>query len=132
MGKAERVIENYLIARTTEKGWMCRKYRTPGQNGTPDQIVFRPKMTFWAETKTLVGKLSKLQNLKIERMRGYGAIVYILDSKDKVDYVVDSPVMPKPCPHCENLYTKLQTKFVKTNHAEHMQMYYICMNCYKE
>jgi len=84
MGKAETTIEQHFCNEIKRLGGFTRKFRSPGQRGVPDRVVFLHQ-AFFAELKTPMGKLSKLQQLEIARMREHGAFVVVLASMTEVD-----------------------------------------------
>lgn len=66
------------------KGWLARKFVSPGNNGVPDYIYFRESVCVLVEWKKPGRRLSKVQEMQINAMRRAGMQVYVLDSCDSV------------------------------------------------
>lgn len=64
------------------------KFTSPGRSGVPDRVVATPLGTVFVETKRPGGKLRRLQEVVIEKMRRAGAEVYVVDSVAGVDELV--------------------------------------------
>lgn len=85
MGKPEGKVENHLIKRCKELGWIQFKFTAPGRRGVPDRIVIGNGVTAFVELKSDVGKPSEIQKVVIRRMRAAGATVYLCNTKESVD-----------------------------------------------
>jgi hypothetical protein len=100
MGKAERKVEDYLIAGVAELGGECEKHTSPGRKGVPDQIVKWPVNLLswdasveWVETKAdgvdEDTPHSRRQKRDHEKRRAMGFRVYVLNSIAAVDVYLD-------------------------------------------
>lgn len=68
-----------------KRGGLCYKFTSPGNPGVPDRIIILPGgRTVYAELKTEIGRLAKVQRWQIERMRELGADVRVLKGMDQV------------------------------------------------
>ena len=85
MGKPEGKVEDYLIKKCEEHGFLCYKFVSPGRNGVPDRIVIGRGHTVFIELKSEDGKPSKLQLLNAKRMTEAGADVRFCFSKSEID-----------------------------------------------
>jgi hypothetical protein len=82
----EREIEQRLVRRTKEKGGLAIKWTAPSFAGVPDRIVFLPGgRVFFVELKAPTKKQTALQIRVTGMLRGLGAEVHVLDSKEAVD-----------------------------------------------
>lgn len=89
MGKAEGKIEDYLASESTKRGYMCKKFVSPGYDGVPDRIIIGKGIVFFVETKAPGEKTRKLQRSVIRKMMSYGGIVYVADTKEDVNELLD-------------------------------------------
>ena len=78
---------------------LARKIHSEGRRGWPDLVLIFPMtaVTVWVEMKNPNGKgrVSKLQNAEIRRIRGQGGIVYICNSYETFLKILDNHVSPK-------------------------------------
>lgn len=81
----ESAIEARLVREVKKRGGLCYKFTSPGNPGVPDRIIILPGgRTVYAELKTEIGRLAKVQRWQIERMRELGADVRVLKGMDQV------------------------------------------------
>lgn len=93
-GKVSKTVLGYeseiemLLGREVKKlGGRSEKW---GVNGEPDRMLLLPGgWTVFVETKREDGRLSRLQQEKIRRLRKLGYEVYVPYSKDEVREVVE-------------------------------------------
>lgn len=85
MGKPEGQVEDYLIKKCEEYGFLCYKFTSPGRKGVPDRIVIGRGHTVFIELKAENGTPSKLQLLNAQRMIQAGADVRFCFSKSEID-----------------------------------------------
>lgn len=85
MGKPEGKIETYLIRKSEENGFICRKYVSPSRKGVPDRIVIANGHTVFIELKSETGKLSEIQKREIKRMLKQGADVRVYHNKKQIN-----------------------------------------------
>lgn len=94
MGKPEGKIENYLVKTAKENDILCFKF-IPSTAGVPDRILIGYNQTVFVETKRPNGKPRKLQEKIIESMQTHGAVVYVADTKDKIDQIINNIINNK-------------------------------------
>lgn len=88
MGRAEGYVENYLVKKAKEKGFLCFKFTSPGTRGVPDRIVIGNGKTVFIETKSKTGTPSELQKIRIRQLKEHGAEVYIASSREQIDQIL--------------------------------------------
>ena len=79
----EKDIERKAVAAAKARGWISYKFVSPQQRGVPDRIFFREGKTVLIEFKRPGGRLSKLQELQINRLREAGIPVAVCYSVDE-------------------------------------------------
>lgn len=81
----EKDIEAKLRRGVKAQGGISYKWVSPGTAGVPDRIVIWPNgIVEFVELKTDTGKLSKLQEVQIARLRAMGCCVCVLYGVDDV------------------------------------------------
>ena len=90
---SEKNIEIYLRNQVKNMGGIAFKFISPGNDGVPDRLVCLPggKVCF-VELKAPGKKTRPLQDLQISRLQAIGFDVYVVDSKDGVDDVLNATV----------------------------------------
>ena len=79
-------MEEYLRNQVRKMGGRAYKFESTGNNGVPDRLVLLPGgILFFIETKKPGEKARKLQEVQIARIRKYGQIAEVLDTKEKID-----------------------------------------------
>lgn len=87
---SEKAIERYLADCVREQGGVCLKYSNPGMVGYPDRICLLPGgVTVWMELKSKGEALEAVQKVRIRQMGEIGHKVYVCDSKESIDAVLD-------------------------------------------
>lgn len=87
---SEKAIERYLADSVKALCGVCLKYSNPGMVGYPDRICLLPGgVTVWVELKSKGEALKAVQKVRICQMAKIGHRVYVCDSKEKVDEVLD-------------------------------------------
>ena len=87
---SEKAIEKYLFDRVKELGGVCLKYSNPNMAGYPDRVVLLPGgKTIWIELKSKGKKPTKLQKIRIASLKLLGHQVFVIDSRETVDLVLD-------------------------------------------
>lgn len=82
----EKDIEGYLRLRTKEAGGRAFKFVSPGNAGVPDRIVMLPNGRIaFVELKAPGGKPTPLQTKQMNYIAGLGFPVWLIDSEEKVD-----------------------------------------------
>lgn len=87
---SEKKMEQQLVRAVKAAGGICPKWVSPGWDGVPDRIVLLPggRIVF-AELKAPGGKPRPLQLARHRQLRRLGFKVYVIDSADQIDGVLD-------------------------------------------
>ena len=80
----ESRIERYLVNGVKKLGGMCVKFVSPGTPGVPDRIIILNGRIIFAELKTEIGRLSKIQRFIVNKMIQCGADVRVVKGLDQV------------------------------------------------
>jgi hypothetical protein len=91
----EKDIEKSVKRYAESKGWLTRKWVSPGHNFVPDQILIRPDgQVIFVEFKR-GGKLPTPGQLREhEKLRAHGCLVYVIDSVEAGKALVDHYANP--------------------------------------
>lgn len=84
----EKDIENYLVQQAKAIGALVRKVSWIGLNHCPDRLIMLPRITVWVEVKAPGEKPRAGQQREHERMYEHGQTVYVVDSKESVDELI--------------------------------------------
>lgn len=83
----EYSVEKYLRLSVERRGGTCEKFVSPGRVGVPDrQVSDRPGRIDYIETKAPGKKPNPAQKRDHARRRARGFRVYVLDTKEKIDW----------------------------------------------
>lgn len=75
----EKRVERRLVEGVRQAGGLCLKFVSPGKAGVPDRVIITPDgRVVFAEVKTEVGKLSKIQEHVIDELKKRNADVRVL------------------------------------------------------
>ncbi len=86
----ESEIEKYLRERVEELSGKAYKFISPGNSGVPDRMICLPKgRIYFVELKTSGKSPRPLQLLQIKQLCELGFSVYVIDSKEKVDKLIE-------------------------------------------
>lgn len=86
----EAAIERQLVAATKKRRGLCLKWVSPGYAGVPDRIVLLPHGRIgFVEVKAPGEKPRKLQVSRHRLLRRLGFKVYVLDSPDDIEKILD-------------------------------------------
>jgi hypothetical protein len=105
MGKAEAVVEKYLVKQVHARGGLCEKW-TSGRNGIPDRIVLLNGHIVLIELKALDGSPSAGQRSMMNKLVDQGADVRLVFTRAAVDKVLDDlmatagPMTTSATSHC--------------------------------
>ena len=81
----EKQLEKYLRLRIEERGGVCLKFVSPGQDGVPDRVVVMPGgRVYFVELKTQTGKLSRIQKYQLKRLCDLHQICSVIYGKEGV------------------------------------------------
>lgn len=87
---SEKAIERYLTDSVKTLGGICLKYNNAGMVGFPDRLCLLPGgVTIWVELKSKGESPKAIQQVRFSQMAKIGHCVYVCDSKEKVDEVLD-------------------------------------------
>ena len=88
---SEKEIENYLVRKVKNKKGTAYKFTSPGNSGVPDRLCLLPNgKIFFVELKSPGKKPKALQVNQITKITKLGQRVYVMDSKEKVDEVLET------------------------------------------
>ena len=88
---SEKEIENYLVKKIKNKKGVAYKFTSPGNSGVPDRLCLLPNgKIFFVELKSPGKKPRALQVNQITKITKLGQRVYVVDSKEKVDEVLET------------------------------------------
>nr|DAI53937.1 MAG TPA: Nuclease [Caudoviricetes sp.] len=88
---SEKEIENHLVRKIKNKKGIAYKFTSPGNSGVPDRLCLLPNgKIFFVELKSPGKKPRALQVNQITKITKLGQRVYVLDSKEKVDEVLET------------------------------------------
>jgi hypothetical protein len=83
-------IENHLIKKCTEKGWVCKKFSGPKKKGIPDCVITAPDGTvIYVEMKVPGKKPTRLQR-NDSLSASHGIHVFVVNSKDNIDVLLNT------------------------------------------
>lgn len=86
----EKDIEAYLVRRVKELGGVAYKFVSPGHAGVPDRLVCFPGgYQCFVELKAPGKKPRPLQEVEIRKLRDLGFRVFVADSREQVDEMMD-------------------------------------------
>ena len=86
----EKEIEAYLTGKVKRMGGRAYKFTSPGNSGVPDRIVMLPDGAIcFVELKAPGKKPSPLQEAQMRRIQSLGQKVFVIDSKEKVDRLIE-------------------------------------------
>lgn len=91
---SEKEIENYLVRKIKNKKGVAYKFTSPGNSGVPDRICMLPNgKIFFVELKSPGKKPRALQVNQIRKITNLGQRVYVVDSKEMVDRVLENELL---------------------------------------
>ncbi len=77
MSISEQQIQSKIKKKLQEQGWYVTKLIKTSTNGIPDLLAIKNGKAMFIEVKREQGKLSPLQQLRIQELSDAGAIVHI-------------------------------------------------------
>lgn len=91
----ERQIEERMGREVRKRGGMFLKFLSPGLAGVPDRIIITPGgRVVFVELKTIVGRLSRIQEWVVSEMRKRHADVRVVYGVEEAMTLVNE-LMPK-------------------------------------
>ena len=86
----EALVVQRIRRELARRGWYCIKIPGgPYLAGFPDLLAFRDGVTLALEVKALNGKLSKLQEVTIEKLNEYGVLADCVSSLEEAVGILD-------------------------------------------
>jgi len=89
MKPIENDVETYLYKQAKKHDILYYKFTAPSTRGVPDRILIGNGKTIFLELKRPGEKPRKLQFAIHKRMREHGATVFVADTKELVNDVID-------------------------------------------
>jgi len=89
--RSEKNIEKYLREQIEKRvHGVCLKFASMTETGYPDRIVLLPGgAAYFFELKSKGEKPTRLQSVRHEQLRDLGFPVFVIDSKESVDEVIN-------------------------------------------
>lgn len=86
----EKTIEKKLVEKVKSIGGLCFKFVSPGNSGVPDRLILiADKKIAFVEVKAKGKKPRPLQVRMIEKIRGLGFKVFVLDDETMIEVILD-------------------------------------------
>jgi len=85
----ERNVESYLRNRVARSKGEVRKVQWVGRRGAPDRLVLMPGGSVWVELKRPRKGAESYQEREHARMRRAGLEIWVCDSADAVDKMLE-------------------------------------------
>ena len=85
----EKVIEKYLADQCKKHKIFQRKVAWIGVVGCPDRLIMTPALTCFVELKAPDKTPRPSQLREHERLKQAGQVVFVIDTKDKVDDLIN-------------------------------------------
>jgi cation transport regulator ChaC len=82
MPMTEQQIQTKIKRKLIERGWYVTKLIKTSTNGIPDLLAIKYGKAMFIEVKREGGKLSPIQELRIEELKAAGAIVKVWTDYD--------------------------------------------------
>jgi Holliday junction resolvase len=79
----EREIEQILMGGVRRRGGLCLKFVSPARAGVPDRIVIARGRVIFVEIKSESGRLTRIQEMQLERLRMHGVEARVLYGMDE-------------------------------------------------
>lgn len=97
----EKNFQRKIIERLKKCNVLCYKFASPAHAGVPDLVCMHRGASlpvFFIEVKRPDGKgrLTKLQQVTIEKMERHGAYVFVVDSMDQVEKIIEDIQQGRP------------------------------------
>jgi len=87
MGKQEGPIEQHLCDQCKKHNIFIQKNITI--RGIPDRLIMKDDIYIWIETKAPDKKPTKLQVEIMKKLKKQKATVYVADTKEKIDEIIN-------------------------------------------
>lgn len=87
--KRESKVEKACRLLAEKRGWLQFKIEKTNVNGFPDRLFIKDGRTVYVEFKSETGQLRPEQRHVIDKMREFGATVYVISSLEAADAIFD-------------------------------------------
>lgn len=84
----EALVEAHLVRRVKSLGGLCYKFTSPARRSVPDRLCIIDGVAFFVELKAPGKKPTPKQAAEIELIRSKGIRVFVADTKEAVDAVL--------------------------------------------
>lgn len=85
----EATVEKYFKKQAEKNNFLCYKFTSPANSGVPDRIIIGHGQTIFVELKAPGEVPRKLQIRVMEKIKKHGGICYVIDTKEKVDFLFE-------------------------------------------
>ncbi len=93
----EKVVEAYLVREIENRGGTCEKFTSPARRSVPDRICsMRRGQIFYVEVKQPGEEATPAQRRDHDRRRARGFHVFVIDTKEGVDYLLTAQLWKGP------------------------------------
>lgn len=87
---SEKALERRLVKEVKKLGFLSVKMQDPMNGGLPDRLIVIPGgRVVWVELKSRGKKPTLLQESRIKNLNAYGHVVFVADSREDIDEVID-------------------------------------------
>lgn len=87
----EKIVEQKLVQAVRNRGGVCWKFTSPSTVGVPDRVVILPGGHIgFVEVKAPGEKPRPVQEVRINQLRGLGAVCLVLDDISEVEAVCNA------------------------------------------
>lgn len=87
---AESKIQSEIIRKLTQRNWYVIKLIKTNKNGIPDLLCLKRGMAVFIETKSTKGKLTKLQEHRLNELKRLGfAGIIVRDVRSAIEFCED-------------------------------------------
>ena len=83
----ESLLQSKIRKKLKDAGWFVTKLIQTSTNGIPDLLIIRNEIVIFIEIKKEDGRLSPLQQFRIEEMKSFGAIIIIAHTLTDIEHL---------------------------------------------
>lgn len=80
----ESLTQSKVIKKLKASGYFVTKIIQSSTNGIPDLLAIKNGKVFFVEIKSEKGKLSKLQEYRINQLKDHGVVTHIINNIDQL------------------------------------------------
>lgn len=93
----EKVVEAYLVRELERRGGTCEKFTSPARAAVPDRICSMQRgKVFFVEVKRPGENATPAQRRDHVRRAARGFQVFLIDTKEGVDYLIENELWRTP------------------------------------